>query len=144
MNKETMLILTFLALIFAIAFVLAQREATGASDTRDIRIRGGAAQSFNQVYLEPPTVWVSKDTVVRWNNWARGFETRPTFEDDKKCQTAAKSLIGFELKEAKACFVSHLMPQGSTTSFRFLETGTYEYVVEGSRGIKARGRIVVR
>ena len=101
-------------------------------------MRGGTAQ----IRLEPETILVSKGTCVIWNNWTGAQEVIVKFEEGKKCDDVTDAPVGFKL-DAANCFVTDLIPFGGTSSLRFVEEGSYDYVVEALKA-KAKGKIIVK
>ena len=66
------------------------------------------------------------------------------FEDGKSCVDVTDAPAGFTLN-AKSCYVTSWIPFTGTSSLRFMEKGTYTYVVEakGMQDKKVKGQIIV-
>jgi plastocyanin len=134
--KSTLKIVGLLLLIAA-CFTMVGQEILEAQDCRLVRVVGRKAP-----LLEPPNIVVSKGTCVIWFNKTQ-LEVKIIFEDGKKCQDVTDSPTGFTL-DSSNCFVTTWLKYGSTSSLRFNEPGTYEYMVEFSTmPDKSKGKIVV-
>ena len=128
-------------LLLVLIMVLIGATLCSAQECRVIRIQGGGTSS--EIYLEPDTAVVSKGTCIIWTNWVGAASVTVNFEDGKKCEDVTSSPVGFELTATK-CYVSSSILLGGTSSLRFSEKGSYEYLVESSSGASVRGRIVVQ
>jgi len=128
---------------FTIAMFLANQEGIRAQDIRTIRILGGSSHNFHRIRIEPQTIQVSEETVVVWNNWARTNEVELVVEDTKKCQEVKEVSTGFEFEPEKKCSVTERIPCGETSSLRFTERGTFEYVIKAQGADSAKGLVVV-
>jgi len=125
-----------IALLITACLAMVSQEILQAQDCRLVRIVGRKAP-----LLEPPTTVVPKGTCVIWFNKTQ-LEVKIVFEDGKKCQDVTDSPTGFAMEST--CYVTTWLKYGTTSSLRFNEAGTYEYVVEFSTmPDKSRGTIVV-
>lgn len=141
MKKKSFMIVVGLAAILGITVFLAGQQMVNAKEARIISIRGGTVGDTQSIRLEPQELLISKGTVVIWNNWAIGSEVKVVFGDGKKCQNSTNADTGFGL-DSKNRYVSVIL-EGRTASLRFIEKGTYKYIVEAGSQIKQRGVIIV-
>jgi hypothetical protein len=129
----------------AMTVLLVGQATLQAQECRVIRIQGMTLhQSFR---AEPETVQVSKGSCVIWFNRSEA-NIKVIFEEGKKCASMSEAPVGFSL-DHNECFVTSGIPFGGTSSLRFKEEGTFDYVIEigelGEKGKKvATGRIIVR
>ena len=113
-----------------------------------VRIFGGKEPNVNEIRIEPQTLSVSKGACVIWINWAwtKGQGERVVsikFHEGEKCEVNTESPTLYKLDDQK-CYVSSFIAYGGTSSLRFKEPGTFEYMVE-SKGITAtKGKIIVK
>ena len=141
MNKKKLFIMISLTLVLAITICLVAQETISADKCRIVRIHGYAYPGKN-VRIEPDTIWAAQGTCVVWVNLARN-QIRIVFEDGKKCADVTDAPTGFSL-DAKSCYVTTFLPLGGTSSLRFSEKGTFDYVVEAFGGeVKEKGKIIV-
>jgi hypothetical protein len=107
---------------------------------------GHAESEHPSLIIEPEIAFVSQgDCVVWFNRLATvGQEVMVIFKDGKKCLDVSKSPTGFSL-DAETCYVTSWIPFAGTSSLRFMQKGTYEYVVKakGWEDVKAKGQIKV-
>ncbi|MFH0812894.1 MAG: hypothetical protein V2A69_08660 [Pseudomonadota bacterium] len=141
MNKKRLLIVGGLTFLLALTTLLLWHQSTGAFDVRIIRLHKDTINGGKTIYIEPNTSWIPKDTVVIWVNQARPDEVKIMFEDGKQCADVTSSATAFNLEAS--CFVTSWIPSGGTSSLKFNEAGIFEYIVEASDGVKAKGKIVV-
>lgn len=135
-------------LIFGVFITLMMMSATlNAADTDQahiISIYGGDSYSVQSVRLDPEELLIKKGSVVIWNNWAKTTEVKVIFKEGKKvCPAATSAPVGFNLDDAKQCYVTSWVPLGGTSSLRFTQAGTFKYTVQTTGGVEATGRIVV-
>jgi hypothetical protein len=114
---------------------------SAASEVRIIRINADTLDGKKELYIEPNTSWVPKDTVVIWVNQARTDEVKVVFEEGKRCADVTSPTNAFNLDAT--CYVTSWVSSGGTSSLRFVEAGIFHYIVETSDGVKAKGKIVV-
>jgi len=144
MSKKILSVAVVLALILGLTTLLKNQETISAQECRLIRLYGGVAGNVAEIRIEPNSIWISKGTCVIWSNWVRTDEVKVVFEDGKKCEDVTDAPVGFSMN-ADNCYVTDWISLGGTSSLRFNEAGTYQYVVEAAGGtIKARGEIAVR
>jgi len=143
MEKKAAAILVGVFFVFCVGVILVNQGTVNASEARIVRIVGGETANINSVRLEPDRLTVSPGSVVIWNNWARAYEVKIIFKEGKICADVTDAESGFKL-DAKNCFVTTWIKLGGTTSLRFNEKGTYEYIVETPGGIKGNGTIRVQ
>jgi len=142
MKKTKFLCSILLASIIAMAVLLARQQTANAQDCRIIRIQGMV--THGSIHVEPKTLWISKGTCVIWFNRSSTEEVKVIFEDGKRCSSVSDAPVGFSL-DHESCYVTSWISFGGTSSLRFMEAGTYEYVIEakGMEGVKIRGQLVV-
>jgi plastocyanin len=156
MGKKTVVMVACLVGIFAVALLRANQETDSKQDCGDVRISGGIGAKEGEVHLEPETIEVEKEGCVSWLNQFGTEESKPEvmliLEDTKKCLdisgTSAEVYVGSGGKvipiAPKDCNVTYWIPYGETSGLRFLETGTYEYVIKAQEGVAIKGKVVVR
>lgn len=135
--------------VAAVAGVVGLTDAE-AQEHRLVRILGGlstgAAELKQPITLDPPTLSISKGTVVTWLNWSRNTEcVQISFEEGKRCEDGTDAPSGFSMR-TDGCYVTSWISFGGTSSLLFTEPGTFDYVVEAKTGGEVRketGRIVV-
>lgn len=98
------------------------------------------------MFLQPPTLYVNKGTVVIWMSWVQDEEVQIVFEDGKRCMDVFYAPYKEQVfLNAKACFVTSDIPYASTTSLKFTDTGTFNYTVSTKdEKEKTTGKIIVR
>ena len=143
MNHLRTVIAITLVFTFGFVFFLAPGNNVFAEDTRIVKIHGGATYSTQSLRLEPDILTVKKGSVIIWNNWAKASNVKVIFEEGKICQDVTEAPMGF-LLDARQCYVTTWIPLGGTSSLRFTENGTYNYMVETTGGIKTKGKIQVQ
>ena len=119
-------------------------ETLSAQECRVIRILGG--MSVSPLALEPKIAFINKGDCVVWFNRVYPEKVEIIFNDGKKCLDVTKSSMGFTLND-KGCYATTWLPLAGTSSLRFMEKGTYKYVVK-AKGIMPgqnveEGQIVV-
>lgn len=98
-----------------------------------------------ELRLNPPDLYVKKNTVVIWMNSVMGEEVQVVFRDGKACQDISFSPEAAFNLDAKSCFVTSFLPYAATSSLKFMETGEFDYVVQNlSEKITGKGKIIVR
>jgi hypothetical protein len=131
-----------MAVILAAVSVFACWQDANAQECRVVKISGEGVAGAGKVYIEPEHLTIPKDTCVVWYNRARTNEVKVKFADGKKCEDVTTSEVGFKL-DVESCFVTSYIPFAGTSSLNFVETGTYDYVVESKSGVMAKGKIIV-
>jgi len=140
--KKSFMVVVGLAVIIGLTVFLAGQETGNAKEARIISITGGAAGNIQSIQVEPQELLISKGTVVVWNNWVLANEVKVVFGDGKKCQNSTNAETGFGL-DAKSRYVSVIL-EGRTASLRFIEKGTYGYIVEAGNTVRQTGEIRVQ
>ena len=142
MNRKRLLFTLGFSFIFAMIIYLSNLGTTFAQECRIIRIIGMVLHQ--SVRIEPETFLVSKGDCVVWFNRAVAEDVKVIFEDAKKCASVTNAPVGFSADSA-GCYVTTWMPFGGTSSLRFMEKGTYGYVIEvkGMPGVKIKGQLQV-
>jgi len=141
MKNKRLFVVLGLTVLLGLTVFLTGQGANAASEVRIIRVNADTIDGKKELYIEPNTSWVPKDTVVIWVNQARTDEVKVVFEEGKSCADVTSSADGFSMDAA--CFVTSWVPSGGTSSLRFVEPGIFNYMVETSDGVKAKGKIVV-
>jgi len=146
---------------FVVAVLCPDQGRTDEQDCGNIKILGGVGNQKDKVYLEPEVIQIEKGGCVSWINQFEAENLKPDilliFEDEKQCvDISASGTYEFYLKCClvagaaivpfipEDCYVTYWIPYGETSGIRFLEIGTYEYIVEVEEERKAEGKIVVR
>jgi hypothetical protein len=142
MNKKKLAIALGTSFVVAMLIGLLSWEMVSAQECRLIRIHGRSEHP--SLAIEPETSFISKGDCVVWFNRVFTDETQVVFDDGKKCLDVTKSPMGFTL-DAQSCYVTTWLPFAATSSLRFMEKGTYSYVVKAKnwKGIQAKGQIIV-
>ena len=140
-RKNKLLRKAVLGLLTIMMVLCFSYEAINAQDCRLIRIQANAPHEA--VFVEPMITRISKGTCVIWINWVRAEEVRIVFEDGKKCDNVTDAPSGFDM-DTENCYVTNYIPMGMTSSLRFNQEGTYEYVVKVKDGAQAKASIVVK
>ena len=149
MKKESYVIMGIgLVFIFAISIILGNQQEINAQECRIIRVYGGIEAADNKVRIEPETVSINKGSCVIWNNWAWSKELGEKvvlvkFSDGKKCEANTDAPTLYKMDDQN-CYVSSYIAYGGTSSLRFTEQGTFEYVVESKDMERAKGKIMVK
>ena len=142
MRKRLLVLAIGIISVFAATLFLVGQGTTTAQDCRLIRVHGGAMQSETP-YIEPQTAWIPKGTCVIWSNWVRTDEIKIVFEEGKKCEDMTDASAAFTM-DAANCYVTTWVPLGGTSSLKFNEEGTFDYTIQEKKGLKAKGKIVVK
>ena len=143
MRKKGLLIAVGLSFVFTMIIYLSNYGTTFAQECRVVRIIG--MEIHKSARIEPETLLVAKGDCVVWFNRAAAEEIKVTFEDAKKCVSVTNAPVGFSADSA-GCYVTNWIPFGGTSSLRFMEKGTYGYVLEvkGMPGVKIKGQIEIK
>jgi hypothetical protein len=142
MNKKRLVIAVGVSFVVAMMMGLFNLEKASAQECRLIKIHGRSEHP--SLAIEPQTSFISKGDCVVWFNRLFTDEAMITFKEGKQCLDVIKSPMGFSL-DAQSCYVTSWMPFAGTSSLRFMEKGTYGYVVKTKswKGIQAKGQIIV-
>jgi hypothetical protein len=140
MKKKLKILLSVLTLL-----VVCTTSSLWAMDASIVRIHK-SKKAKGGMFLHPPTLYVTKDTVVIWMSWVHGEEVQLVFEDGKRCMDVFYAPYKEDVfLNAQACFVTNYLTYASTTSLKFTDTGTFEYVVSTKdEKEKTTGKIIVR
>jgi len=141
MNKKRLLIAVVISFVVAMMIGLLSMEIVSAQECRIIKIHGRT--DLSTVMIEPETIYATKgDCVVWFNRVAKDIMVK--FDEGKRCADVTQAPMGFSLN-AQSCFVTSWLPFAGTSSLRFMEKGTYNYVVEakGQKDVEAKGQIIV-
>jgi hypothetical protein len=137
-----------LALILSFGIVFSFLETADAQECRIVRIYAETEGEAHRVRIEPQTLSIRKGACVIWNNWAWTKETDEKvilikFREGKQCEVNTDAPTSYKL-DAQSCYVSSYVKYGGTSSLRFTEEGTFDYVVESLGMDGAGGSIVVQ
>jgi hypothetical protein len=141
MNKKRLLIAVVVSFVVVMMIGLLSLEIVSAQECRIIKIHGRT--DLSTVLIEPNTIYATKgDCVVWFNRVAK--EIMVKFDEGKRCADVTQAPMGFSLN-AQSCYVTSWLPFAGTSSLRFMEKGTYNYVVEakGQKNVEAKGQIIV-
>jgi hypothetical protein len=141
MNNKRLFVAVGLTVLLGLTVFPMIQGMSAASEVRIIRLYADTIDGKKEIYIEPNTSWVPKDTVIIWVNQARIDEVKVVFEEGKRCADVTSSPEGFNMDAA--CFVTSWVPSGGTSSLKFVEAGIFKYMVETSDGVKAKGKIIV-
>lgn len=139
----------YLYLIISFAFIffinsLITQTAVNAQECRIIKLHGTALPLEQNIDIEPQILEVPKGGCVIWSNWVRADEVKVIFKEGKKCEEVTVAPTGFALNENN-CYVNIFLSMGETASLRFVEEGTFDYVVRIGQGIEEEiGKIIVK
>ena len=104
-----------------------------------------AAGDNSELRLNPPDLYVKKNTVVIWMNSVMGEEIQVVFRDGKACKDISFSPEAAFNLDSKSCYVTSFLPYAATSSLKFMETGEFDYMVQNlSEKISGKGKIIVR
>ena len=141
MNKKRLVIAVGVSFVVAMMIGLFNVGKASAQECRIIKIHGRT--DLSTVMIEPETIYATKgDCVVWFNRVAKDIMVK--FDEGKRCADVTQAPMGFSLN-AQSCFVTSWLPFAGTSSLRFMEKGTYNYVVEakGQKNVEAKGQIIV-
>jgi len=143
MSKKRLLISFGVSCVVALMIGLLSWETISAQECRLVRVHGRSEHP--SLTIEPQTSFISKGDCVVWFNRVFTDEIEIMFEEDKRCLDVTQNPQGAFTLDAKSCFVSTWIPFASTSNLRFMEKGTYDYVVKAKnwKGIQAKGQIIV-
>lgn len=144
MKKKMLLIVVVLAFITIMTLALSIQRIVDAQDCRIVRITAGVGERLDEIALEPRTMRVDEGTCVIWINLSRSPDVEIKFRDGGKCIEATDAPTGFNPELLSGCYVTGMIHMGATSSLRFVEKGTFEYMVETAQEtIKTTGEIIV-
>jgi len=128
MVKKRLLAISGLVLILSFAFLLVNQETSSASECRIIRIN--ATAQYQNVTLDPKTIYANKGDCLIWYNNAGQSDVKISFEEGKKCTDVLETSMDFQL-DAENCLVTktYIPPRG-TASFVFDKAGSFDDVAE--------------
>lgn len=133
-------------LLFSVilAALICTPMAVSAEDAAVVLVYKVAGDN-TELRLNPPDLYIKKNTVVIWMNSVMGEEVQVVFRDGKACQDISFSPEAAFNLDAKSCFVTSFLPYAATSSLKFMETGEFDYVVQNlSEKITGKGKIIVR
>jgi hypothetical protein len=144
MNKNRLLMVIGFVFFFITINYLSNLRTLYAQECRIVRIHGGNAHP--SLIIEPSTIFLSKGDCVVWFNGIAAGEVKVSIAEGKRCASVTNAPRGFSLlDEPTSCYVMNWMGFTGTASLRFMEKGTYKYVVEANSmpGVKVEGRVEV-
>lgn len=145
MSRKRLLIAALIFSVCAVSTLFLLGETARAQECRIISIHGGQGQKDNPFMINPGVMAVQKGDCVVWVNWAKGEEVKVTFTEGKKCFDVTESPVDFKMNLSDKCYVTSWVALGGTSSLRFKEAGTFDYVVDSKQSkFKATGKIVVK
>ncbi|MBU4037466.1 MAG: hypothetical protein KKA35_13655, partial [Proteobacteria bacterium] len=105
-----------------------------------------AAKMDQVITITPQYMNVPVGSCVVWVNWVRGPEISTSFKEGKTCAATTKSAVGYSITPETGCFITDFLPEGATSSLRFMEAGDYKYdiYVKGRKAPLASGKITVK
>ena len=144
MKKKRVLIALVVSFVVAMMIGLLSLEIVSAQECRVVKISGRGAEQHS-IMLDPESIFVSKGDCVVWFNRFAENEIMVKFEEGKKCLDVTQAPMGFTL-DAESCYVTNDIPFAGTSSLRFMQPGTYKYMVKAKSGSDswAAGSIVVK
>jgi len=142
-NRLLMIVVVIIAVV-GVNVILTPHQRVEAQECRIVRVHGGDVGWIEDLSVEPTTVFVEKGSCVVWFNRARADEVMVKFEEGKKCKDMTEAPAGFNMDKANNCYVTSWIPFGGTSSLRFIEKGTFDYVIETAKGTKKEGKIIVQ
>jgi len=144
MNKKKILIVG-LSFIGAVIVLLTTQETINALECRLVRITAGIGERLDDIALEPHTMRIGKGACVVWVNISRSPDVKIKFEQGEKCVEATDAPSGFKSELLLGCYVTGMIRKGGSSSLRFVEPGTFEYVIEATpqKAVRAKGKIIV-
>lgn len=132
-------------LVLASMLLILQSANLWAMDASIIRIHK-TNKAKGGLFIQPPILYMTKGNVVIWMSWVQDEDIQIVFEDGKRCMDVSYSpnKNDFSLN-VKSCYVHNYLSYASTTSLKFLDTGTFEYSVHTkNKKEKTTGKIIVR
>jgi len=143
MNKNRLLIVIGFIFFFTTIIYLSNLRSIYAQECRTVKLHG--TTGYPSIRIEPSTIFLSKGDCVVWFNGVTTGEVKVTFADGKKCALVTSASRWFSLDESLSCYVTNWIGFTGTASLRFMEKGTYKYVVEANSmpGVKFEGSVEV-
>ena len=143
MNKNRLLVLIGFIFFFTTIIYLSNLKRIYAQECRIVKLHGRTG--YPSLNIEPSTIFLSKGDCVVWFNGVPTGEVKVTIANDKKCESVTNASRWFSLDESLSCYVTNWIGFTGTASLRFMEKGTYKYVVEASSmpGVKVEGWVKV-
>ena len=143
MNKNRLLVMIGFIFFFTTIFYLSNLRTISAQECRIVRFHDRTG--YPPLRIEPSTIFLSKGDCVVWFNRVAAGEVKVTIADGKKCASVTNASRGFCLDELTSCYVTSWIGFAGTSSLRFMEKGTYKYVVEANSmpGVKVEGWVEV-
>jgi len=143
MKKKMLLPLVALSLILAITFLLVSQKTLSASECRIVRIIAFA--SYQNITLDPKTIYANKGDCVIWFNNAGKSEVQIVFEGGKECADVVEASMDFKLDENSCLITKTYIPNRGTASFAFDKAGSFDYIAEiVGTNLKIKGTINVK
>jgi len=127
MKRKRLVIAIGVSFLVAMIIGLLGLETVSAQECRIIRILGRTEHL--PLTIDPGTTFINKGDCVVWFNRVFTDEIQVMFKEGKKCLDVTKSPMGFTL-DAESCYVTTWLPFATTSSLRFMEKGTYKYVIK--------------
>jgi hypothetical protein len=133
-----------LSVLFLFGVFVTNHGAAGAAEAQLVKIQPAGEGVLAGLYIDPPVLYIDKNTIVIWMNGVPQREVQVVFQEGKACKDVTINPMGFGL-DAVNCYVTSFIPYGDTSSLQFPEPGTFKYVVqtEGAK-LRAKGVIEVR
>ena len=128
MNKNRLLIVIGFVFFFTTIIYLSNLRKIYAQECRTVKLHG--TTGYPSLRIEPSTIFLSKGDCVVWFNGVTTGDVKVTFADGKKCALVTSASRWFSLDESLSCYVTNWIGFTGTASLRFMEKGTYKYVVE--------------
>ena len=130
MNKSRLLVVIRFIFFFTTIIYLSNLRIISAQECRLVKFRG--IIGYPSLTIEPSTIFLSQGDCVVWFNAVSAGKVKVSIADGKKCALATTAARGFVLDKPTSCYVTSWIGYTGTTSLRFMEKGTYNYVVESN------------
>ena len=131
MNKNRLLVVIGIVFCITTIICLSNLRTISAQECRIVRLH--SSTGYPSLRIEPSTIFLSKGDCVVWFNGVTTGDVKVTFADGKKCALVTSASRWFSLDESLSCYVTNWIGFTGTASLRFMEKGTYKYVVEENR-----------
>jgi hypothetical protein len=143
MNKNRLLIVIRFIFFFTTIIYLSNLRTLYAQECRIVRLQSRTGSP--SLIIEPSTIFLSKGDCVVWVNGVAPGQVKVSIADGKKCAAVTRAARGFSLEGPSSCYVTSWIGFAGTASLRFMEKGTYKYVVEANTmpGVKVEGSVEV-
>ena len=135
--------------VIAIAALIFWATQAMAAEAQLIKIQPDVTGGkITGLYVDPPTAYIKKDTIVVWMSGIDGEEVQIVFNEGKTCRDVTanpnQKLPGFFM-DSKNCYVTSFLPYCATSTLQFPEKGAFEYkVVTVGEKMQAKGEIIVK